>query len=101
MPDEKEMVLLLTDRPSSGIAADLDVLYPGRVKKVDFTAAAHGADVLGQHKFVVTAVHLGRNLPKLDYGAVTEFARGGGQVVSCLFEYAQNRGLHFNKAYVA
>ena len=101
MAENEATILFLSDRPGGGIGADLDLLYPKRVKKLDFTAAPHGLDVLRQYRYVVTAAYLGRNLEKLDYNAVTEFARGGGQVISTLFEYGHNRGLHFNKAYVA
>ncbi len=93
-------ILFLSDRPGGVIGQDLDLLYPRRVKKLDFTLVAHDLSVLRPFRFVVTAVHLGRNLPRLDYAAVTEFARGGGQVVSSLLEYGHHRGLHFSKAYV-
>ena len=99
MPKRKETILLLSDSPGT-IGADLDILYPGLVKKLDFTRAKHGVRVLDAYEHVITMVCSGANLDKLDYRAVTAYARGGGQVMSCLFEYAKNRGLHFSKTHV-
>ena len=93
-------ILLLTDGPGGTIGADLDILYPGRVKRLDFVNDGHDAGVLGQYEFVITVVNDGRNLRMLDYNAVTAFAETGGQVISCLFEYARSRGLHFSKTHV-
>ncbi len=93
-------ILLLTDGPGGTIGADLDILYPDRVKRLDFVNDGHDAGVLGQHEFVITVVNDGRNLRMLDYNAVTAFAESGGQVISCLFEYARSRGLHFSKTHV-
>lgn len=92
-------VLLLTDSPGR-LGADLDLLYPEQVAKLDFTQTPHGAEVLGDYTHVITLVEDGANLSKLDYAAVEEYARGGGQVVSCLYEYACHRGLHFSKTHV-
>jgi len=96
----KKTICLLTDSPNGAIGADLDILYPGRVAKLDFTTDKHSAAVLKQFEFVVTVVHDGRNLPKLNYRSVESYAKQGGQVVSCLFEYARHRGLNFSKTYV-
>lgn len=93
-------ILLLSDGSGGTIGADLDVLYPGRVRRLDVRSDSHDADVLGRYQFVITVVNDGRNLRHLDYGAVTEFAESGGQVISCLFEYARNRDLHFSKTHV-
>lgn len=96
----QQPILLLTDAPGGGVAQDLEILYPRKVKVLNFTTEPHGLELLAQYRFVLTMVHLGKNLPKLHYRAVTAFARGGGQVISCLFEYAKNRSLEFSKTYV-
>ena len=93
-------ILLLTDGPGGTIAADLDVLYPGKVRRLNFVNDPHDEGVLSEHEFVITMVNDGRNLRMLDYNAVTAFADSGRQVISCLFEYARNRGLHFSKTHV-
>lgn len=94
-------LLFLTDQPGGSVAQDLDILYPGRVTKLNFTTAAVDVEALRPYTHVLTMVHNGDNLGKLDYAAVTEYARQGGQVISCLFEYARNRGLHFSKTHVS
>ncbi len=96
----KQDILFLSDAPGGPVGVDLDILYPGRVAKLDFTKDAHGIDVLAGFKHVITLVSWGVNLPKLDYRAVRRFARSGGQVVSCLLEYARDRKLHFSKTHV-
>ncbi len=93
-------ILFLTDRPNGGPAADLDILYPRRVVRLDFTSEAHDLSVLARYATVITMVSAGANVAKLDYAAITEYARGGGRVLSCLLEYAHNRGLHFSKTHV-
>jgi hypothetical protein len=95
----KPDILLLSDAPGI-LGADLDILYPGRVRRLDITRQRHGVATLKPYTAAITMVRDGRNLKKLNYGAVTRFARSGGQVVSCLFEYAENRGLHFSKTHV-
>lgn len=97
-PDQN--ILLLSDGPGGTIGADLDVLYPGKVRRLDITSESYDAGVLGRYEFVITVVNDGRNLDELNYGAVTEFAESGGQVISCLFEYARNRGMQFSKTHV-
>lgn len=97
-PDQN--ILLLSDGPGGTIGADLDVLYPGMVRRLDVTRESFDAGVLGRYEFVITVINDGRNLDELDYGAVTEFAESGGQVISCLFEYARNRGMQFSKTHV-
>ena len=97
---KKKDILLLTDGSGGVVGTDLDVLYPKRVEHIDFTRKRHGARTLGQYAYVITMVNSGENLPKLDYKALTAYARSGGQVISCLFEYAENRDLHFNKTHV-
>ncbi len=92
-------VLLLTDGGGT-LQADLELLYPQRVTVLDFTSQPHGVDVLAQYTHVLTAVHDGANIERLDYGAVREYAAGGGQVISCLFEYATDRGWQFSKTHV-
>lgn len=99
MPRRKT-ILFLSDAPNALVAQDLNVLYPGRVKRLNFTTARHGISVLRRFSHVITMVTWGKNLSKLDYGAITKYAERGGQVVSCLFEYAENRGLHFSKTHV-
>lgn len=96
----KKTILLLSDSPNGPVAQDLDVLYPGRVKRLNFTTAKHGVTVLRRYDHVITMVTWGKNLRKLNYGAVRKYAARGGHVVSCLYEYAQNRGLHFSKTHV-
>ena len=96
----KLAILLLTDGGGGILKADLDLLYPDRVTVLNFTQEPHDADVLKQYTHVVTAVQDGANLDKLDYEAVREYAKGGGQVVSCLFEYAADRGWQFSKTHV-
>ncbi|NOZ19736.1 MAG: DUF2817 domain-containing protein [Planctomycetes bacterium] len=98
---KKRKILLLTDGPGARMGVDLDLLYPEQVTKMDFTSNAHDVKVLRKFTHVITAIGSGENLGKLDYRAVTEYAKGGGQVVSCLFEYAKNRSLHFSKTYAA
>lgn len=99
MPKKKK-ILLLSDNVNCSVAGDLDILYPNRVEKLNFTSEAHDVKVLKRYGYVITMVHSGEYLPALDYEAVTEYARRGGQVISCLFEYTQSRGLHFSKTYV-
>ena len=71
-------ILLLTDGPGGTIAADLDVLYPGKVRRLNFVSEPHDEGILGEHEFVVTVVNDGCNLRMLDYNAVTAFADSGG-----------------------
>ena len=99
MPRKKQPILLLSDNPGI-LGPDLDILYPGKVRKLDFTSEKHGVRVLQEFDHVITMVSSGENLPKLDFGAVTAYARAGGLVMSCLYEYAENRGLHFSKTHV-
>lgn len=96
----KPTILLLTDGSGGTVGEDLDILYPGRVQKRNFTAESHGVSVLSEYKHVITMVTSGDNLGKLDYQAVTGYAEAGGQVISCLFEYAAHRDLHFSKTHV-
>lgn len=99
MPAKKD-ILFLTDSPGCGVAADLDILYPDRVQRLNFTTEKHGVTVLKQYDHVITLVADGLNLGKLRYEAVESYARQGGQVISCLFEYARHRGLNFSKTHV-
>jgi len=98
--DEKQTILLLTDGSGGSVGTDLDILYPERVKRMNFTTESHGVKLLSQYECVITMVTSGNNLDQLDYEAVTAYAESGGQVISCLFEYASNRGLHFSKTHV-
>ncbi len=91
-------VLLLSDSPA--LKGDLDLLYPERVTYLNFAEVPHDAQTLARYTHVVTAVQDGRHLGALDYAAVREYAQGGGQVISCLLEYATDRGLHFSKTHV-
>ncbi len=93
-------ILLLSDQPNSTLAADLGILYPGRLEKLDFTRDPHGSSVLSGYGHVITAVHDGSHAERLDYAAVDAYAREGGKVISCLYEYARHRGLHFSKTHV-
>ena len=84
----KQRILLLSDSPQSPFAQHLALLYPKRVTALDFTTDDHRLSVLRRYGYVVTMVSHRRNLEKLDYGAVREFAAAGGTVASCLAEYA-------------
>lgn len=97
---QKQTILLLTDDSGGNMGDDLDILYPERLKRMDFTIEAHGVDLLNQYAHVITMVASGDNLDQLDYEAVTAYAEAGGQVISCLFEYAGTRGFHFSKTHV-
>jgi hypothetical protein len=99
-PAKQTAILLLTDTAAGGIAADLAVLYPGRVKRVSFVDEKITATLLDGFTYVITVVGDGANLAKLDYREITAFARRGGQVMSSLFEYAHARNLHFSKTHV-
>jgi len=98
--DKKQTILLLTDGSGGSVGADLDILYTEQVKRMNFTTEEHGVALLTQYAYVITMVTSGDNLSKLDYEAVTAYAESGGQVISCLFEYARNRGHHFSKTHV-
>ena len=97
---QKQTILLLTDDSGGSVGDDLDILYPERLKRMDFTIEAHGVDLLNQYAHVITMVASGDNLDQLDYEAVTAYAEAGGRVISCLFEYASTRGFHFSKTHV-
>lgn len=100
MDRSKIKIALVSDAGGGILKPDLELLYPGRVTLVDFTTQAHDGRALRGFTHVITAVHDGSNLPKLDYGAVRRWAERGGQVVSCLFEYAADRGWLFAKTHV-
>jgi zinc carboxypeptidase len=95
-----DRILLLTDNTDHAMAADLDVLYPECVECMDFRSAKHTAELLRKYSTVITMVTSGEHLVDLDYAAVSEYARGGGQVISCLFEYSCARDLQFSKTHV-
>jgi hypothetical protein len=99
-PAKRAAILLLSDTAAGGIGADLDLLYPGRVKRVSFVAQKLTPTLLDGFGYVITVVGDGANLVKLDYGEITAFARRGGQVMSSLFEYAHARNLQFSKTHV-
>ena len=82
------------------MAQDLALLYPQMVEVLDFRTSDHGTTVLSDFDAVVTAVHDGTHLSALDYTAVVDYARSGGTVISCLFEYARHFGLDFSKTHV-
>jgi len=98
--NNRQDILLLTDSAGGAIAQDLDILYPNRVRKLNFTAEKVTASALGELGQVITVVGSGENVSKLNYRGLTAYARRGGQVMSCLFEYAHHRGLHFSKTHV-
>ena len=100
MDRAKLKIALLSDGAGGALKVDLDLLYPERVTAIDFTSEAHDAKTLAQYTHVVTAVFDGQHLGSLDYAAVREYAKKGGQVISCLFEYAADRGWHFAKTHV-
>ena len=101
MAKKKQDILFLSDSPTGPMGQELDLLYPDRVAKLNFTTEAHSASVLKGYGQVITRVHDGGNLGTLRYDAVEQYVRRGGKVISCLFEYAAHRGLHFSKTYVA
>ncbi len=103
MARKHQDILLLADSPAArdqGLAVDLDILYPGRMARLDCTSARVSAAALAPYSCVITQIINRANLPRLNYRAVTAYARQGGQVMSCLPEYAENRGLRLNKAHV-
>ncbi len=93
-------VLVLTDSPEGQFVQHLQLLYPERVTALNFVTEAHGPKKLGRYSHVVTMVTDGKNLGRLDYRSVRQYAQEGGQVASCLFEYAKNRRLTFSKTHV-
>jgi len=100
MARKRKDILLLADPSRSRIAADLDVLYPDRVERIDYSKQRLTSALLAPYRCVITQVAHGVLLPKLNYRALTACARRGGQVLSCLFEYAENRGLRLSKTHV-
>lgn len=84
----KQAILLLSDSPQNQFATHLALLYPRRVTTLDFTDQDHSLAVLRKYGYVVTMVSHRRNLDKLNYQAVRDFAARGGTVASCLAEYA-------------
>ncbi|MFP3904549.1 MAG: M14 family zinc carboxypeptidase [Armatimonadota bacterium] len=92
-------ILLLADAPGR-LEADLQLLYPGRVEFRNFVEAPHDAATLAEFSHVITAVHDGANLDALDYTAIRQYAGVGGQVISCLLEYAADRDWQFSKTHV-
>ncbi len=99
MERSKLSLLLLCDEPGT-LQTDLELLYPDRVELMRFTEDEHDVDTLARYSHVLTAVHDGSNLDALDYGAIRDYASQGGQVVSCLLEYAADRGWQFSKTHV-
>lgn len=98
--DDSKKILLLTDQSSGMFGAQLNLLYPGRVTVADFTTSAHDVASLKDYSYVVTMVTRRSNLGQLDYGALREYAAGGGVVASCLAEYACSVGLTVTKSVV-
>ena len=97
---KRERDILFLHDGAGAVAGELDMLYPGRVERMDFATHWHGISVLKKCDYVVTMVTRGENLAKLNYDAVTTFAERGGQVVTCLFEYAANRDMKLSKTHV-
>jgi hypothetical protein len=100
MNNKEINILLLTDGSGGNVGTDLNILYPEKVKRINFANEAHGLDVLSQYTCVITMVGSGANIDKLDYNAVTAYAESGGKVISCLMEYGRNRGLQYSKTHV-
>jgi hypothetical protein len=100
MSEQTPDILFLTDNPNSAVGVDLDILYPGRIDKRSCLTEDHTPEALAAFRFVITMVHDGKNLDALNFDALDAYARNGGTVVSCLFEYAKNRGLVFSKTHV-
>lgn len=86
-------ILLLSDSPQNQFAAHLMMLYPKCVTALNFTDSEHPLPVLRKYSHVVTMVTHRRNLPKLNYAAIRDYAAAGGTVASCLAEYAQSLSL--------
>ena len=93
-------IVFLSDNPASATGVDLDVLYPGRVRKLNLVHEAHTAEILSAYKTVITMIHDGANLHHLDYNALDDYVRAGGTLITCLFEYARHRGWTFSKTHV-
>ena len=68
-------ILLLIDPSRSRMAADLDVLYPDRVERVDYTKRRITAASLAPYTCVITQVADGSLAPKLNFRALTAYAR--------------------------
>jgi len=98
MPSEK--LLFLSDSPNGAMGQDLNLLYPDRLERKSFIEGSPCAAELESYGCVITSVCDGPNLDRLDYAALEEYARQGGTVISCLFEYAAHHGLHFSKTHV-
>ena len=96
MPD----ILFLSDNPNAAVAADLELLYPDRVEKRSYVTRRHTTAELAGFTTVITMVHDGGTLPELDFAMLDDYARNGGTVIACLFEYARSRGLTFSKTHV-
>ncbi|MEN6644719.1 MAG: DUF2817 domain-containing protein [Armatimonadia bacterium] len=96
----KISVCLLTDSPQGAFAAHLGLLYPERVTAVALAEGMPDLKALKKFSHVVTMITHRRNMDKLDYGVVREYAAGGGQVVSCLAEYAASVGRQAVKSVV-
>ena len=93
----EKRILVLTDLPGSGLCRNLEVLYPGQVTVRDFTSEE--VELTG-FDFVITQVVKGENVDKLNFDALRNFAREGGQGICCLYEYAHHNDLYFSKTYV-
>lgn len=93
-------ILLLSDNNESTIAADLDILYPDKVTKINFTKHSHKPVFLKNFTHIVTLVFDCDSIKYLDYDSIIEYAKEGGQVISCLYEYSVSRQLNFEKSYI-
>ena len=100
MARRRKDILLLADPSRSRIGEDLDILYPGRLDRLDYTKERITSASLAPYACVITQVAHGVLLPKLNYRALTAYARQGGQVLSCLLEYSENRGLRLSKTHL-
>ncbi len=71
-------ILLLTDGPGGAVGADLDILYPGRVRRMNFTAEPHGLRQLRPYAHVITTVDVGRQPAQTRLGGYNSPRQGRG-----------------------
>ncbi len=93
-------ILFCSDGTQSTISTDLEILFPGKVNQLNFIHDSYSLQTLNSYSHIITSVGNGDNLEKLNYNIITDYANAGGQVISCLLEYAHNRGFKFSKTHV-
>ena len=97
---EKTDILLLTDTAPGGIAAELGLLYPGRVKRVNFVEEKITATLLDRFRYVITVVgdgaRSGQARLRRDHRLRSPRRAGDVQLV----RVRQARNLHYSKTHV-